>query len=279
MRKIYDVIQWLSLDVTLGAWASGGMVAWWLQVPMDWTWWVGLPLAVWVVYTTDHLLDAWRLKAQASTARHLFHYRFRHYLIPLCGVGAIGGMTLAYFLPLPILLTGGGIAVLVAIHLLLVKLIGDRTSLFFHKEVGVGVIFTCGIWAGPWTIAPHPHGGIDMLLAVQYFLLVMINLLIFSNYELAIDEKDGHTSFVRALGQNRTLWIIGGLGGTLILLLVFLLLTANQLENIWEIQTIYLLMLALLWWISFHPQLFGQQEGYRLWGDMVFIFPILHLVL
>ncbi|MEZ5145535.1 MAG: hypothetical protein R2759_00215 [Bacteroidales bacterium] len=37
--------------------------------------WFILPIAVWVVYTSDHLVDAYRLKEKAHTPRHLFHHQ------------------------------------------------------------------------------------------------------------------------------------------------------------------------------------------------------------
>ncbi|MEL7192695.1 MAG: hypothetical protein AAFO96_09665 [Bacteroidota bacterium] len=279
MRKLYTFIQWLSLDVALGALASGGMVAWLLNVSMPLSWWIGLPLAVWIVYTLDHLLDARRLKEKASTARHLFHYTYQKVLLPIVILLSLVGIGLAFYLPLAILYAGLGIAAFVVLHLLLVKLVGDRTSLFFHKELGVGVIFSLGIWAGPWVMADYAALRPEAWLFCQYFILVMINLLMFSKYELITDERDGHTSSVRALGHRWTLRIITGLSIIIIAIGACLIFFSPLTEKLVGVQGIYLLMLTILVWISYHPTLFEPKEAYRLWGDLAFVFPALYLFL
>lgn len=71
------------------------MVACYLDFAMPWSWYVVLPLAVWVIYTGDHLLDAYRLQDQASTPRHRFHHRHFKLLLALAVIAAVTAVTLA----------------------------------------------------------------------------------------------------------------------------------------------------------------------------------------
>ena len=76
LGKVYRLAQFLSLDVVLGALFTGMMAAKLLNCPLPLAWWIGFPLSVWIFYTADHLMDAYRLGAQAHTDRHLFHYTY-----------------------------------------------------------------------------------------------------------------------------------------------------------------------------------------------------------
>ncbi|MEM6805500.1 MAG: prenyltransferase, partial [Bacteroidota bacterium] len=74
MKKLFHLGRILSLDVVGGALASTYMAVIYLGVKMPHIFWFALALSVWVIYTADHLLDAYRLKEKAHTERHLFHH-------------------------------------------------------------------------------------------------------------------------------------------------------------------------------------------------------------
>ncbi|MEM9986906.1 MAG: hypothetical protein AAF804_17570, partial [Bacteroidota bacterium] len=249
--KWMQIARILSLDVVLGALASGGMVATWLQVAMPWVWWIALPLSVWVIYTADHLLDAYRLQDKASTPRHFFHHQFFWLITCVWAIGLVSCLTwIPYFAPKELWYFGFAMGGVVLIHLGLVFLIGNRTSWLFIKELGVGGIYCLGVWGGPlifaWGAWPRASG----LLFGQFFLLALINLLVFSWYEHHIDERDGHTSFVRAIGPQRAQWLIF----SLILMVVALGVTQVRAAvdgAFWRIQACYGLMLLVLGFVAF----------------------------
>ena len=276
MKVLWVMLRILSLDVVIGAVASGSLVIWWLEHPMAIGWWLSLPLSVWVIYTADHLMDAHRLKERAHTPRHLFHHQhFRSILVCwLIGIG-ICLFLLPFFINQQILTFGLGMGVLVLGHLGLVRLIGNRISWLFHKELGVGMIYACGIWGAPVLEAQVPFSSPLLLPFLQFFLLAMINLLVFSAYEWEIDELDGHTSFVRAIGKKNTQWLIVGLAIVIIGLGGGVLGQYDFSEKSLKLQGIYLIMLAILLLISFVPGWFQEKERYRTWGDGIFLLPAL----
>lgn len=267
-------MRMLSLDVVLGALASGSMVVYLLEVRMPVLWWWVLPISVWVIYTADHLMDAYRLKAGAHTDRHLYHnHHFR-------AIGIVWGLLLLscltwipWQLPASITRLGWAMGGIVLIHLALVSLIGNRVSWFFHKELGVAGVYAAGVWGGPVSVWGQVPGMPERLLFVQFLLLALFNLLLFSLYEIQTDELDGHTSFVRAIGQRSTRVLLAGIG--------FMILMAGGISTslsggdfrIVTVQGLYALMLLVLLASAYFPAYFGQHERYRAWGDVVFIFP------
>ncbi len=280
LRTAYGFLQLLSIDVILGALLSGMMVARLLDVQMPSYWYWVLPLSVWVIYTSDHLIDARRLKENAHTPRHLFHYRYFMPIGLIWGLGiAICTLYVPFIINQEILYFGFAMGALVLGHLALVWLIGDRIAWFIHKELGVGLIYAAGIWGAPLVLYGAPISASILLAAAQFFLLALLNLLIFSFYERETDALDQHTSFVRALGEKRTRYLI-------ILLSVIIISFGlwGSIENEGDsfytiIQAVYALMLGILLWVFFDEKCFRLAERYRLWGDAVFLFPLLSLLL
>jgi 4-hydroxybenzoate polyprenyltransferase len=240
---------------------------------MEIAWWIVLPLSVWVSYTADHLMDARRLGEEAHTERHLFHARHFGWIAPLWAVALLFCMIfLPFFLPSRVVLFGIGMGILVLIHLGLVRLIGSRVSRLFQKEFGVGVIYSLGIWGGPLAMQWPDIPGYIWVLLLQFFLLVMMNLLLFSFFEYETDALDGHTSFVRAIGRQMTRFLVLGLG-LIVLLAGGLLLASEPQAALAPYQLIYLLMSLMLAFILRNEKRFSIDEAYRTLGDAVFLLP------
>lgn len=262
----------LSLDVVVGAWASAYMVSSWLEVEMPIFFWFALPVSVWVIYTADHLLDAFRLKEKAHTPRHLFHFTYFKPIAVLLLILGIVCVGIVPFLSLPVFYFGLGMGAFTLFHFLLVKWVGDRNSWFLWKELGVGLIYTGGVWGVPILLKSEPLSEIDIHFAAQFFLLAMINLLTFSMYEMKTDEIDGHTSFVLAIGKKNT--------RSLLIFLALLVLASATRTLVYglpilgiAVQVILLLMLGILMWVAKDEARFRKDEAYRAWADAVFLFP------
>lgn len=278
LGKIYAFIRIVSLDVVIGSLGGGIMAARLLEVQMSWAWYVCLPLAVWLIYTLDHLMDAHRLGDKAHTARHLFHHQFFWPLLSIWMVLAPLCLLLALaFLPVEGVYFGLAMCGAVGGHLLLVKLIGDTTSPLLVKELGVGFIYAAGVWGLPLIKAWPDLSTLDFVFFLQFLLLALMNLLEFSIFEYEIDELDGHTSFVRAIGTGSARTMVYAFG-----LLVAIGGGLAILAGGWEmlkIQSVFLMMAGMLSWILWDHRRFGVRERYRIWGDAVFLAPFLFAVL
>lgn len=275
MLTWYRHAQVLSLDVAAGALASGCLAAWWYAVPMPWAWYLELPLAVWVAYTADHLLDAHRLGSRANTHRHRFHVQ---YFMPILilwlladGIGAV----IAIWLPVEILLFGLVLIGATMLHFGLVWLIRGRTSLWLTKELAVAVIYSAGVWGGPWTLAGRRISLPDLIPFIQFFLLAIMNLLLFAWFEHDEDEAAGHSSYVRAIGKPVARKLLAGIQGTFLILAIVLPISTSGSEKSLLMELILLAMFGMLSGIYFAPKWFSQHDRYRLFGDLVFLLPLL----
>jgi hypothetical protein len=114
-----------------------------------------LPLAVWLIYLADRLLDTAPGAPVKATARHLFYRTHRSVCCWLSGTVAIFLCISVLFLPLRVLLNGLTVACLVAVYLVVVHGMGGAPRRWLPKEVAVGLIFGIGTVLAPFTRASH----------------------------------------------------------------------------------------------------------------------------
>ena len=272
---LYTHARWLSLDVAVGSLGGAVLAARALRVAMPWAWYAVLPLAVWSVYTLDHLLDARIVGEKAHTHRHLFHHRHRKPLTLLWLLVTAATLVIALELLTPVGIAFGlAMSSLVLAHLTLVWLVGKRTSPLLAKELGVAIIYTFGIWGLPLLRHRTQLNLIDLIPVGQFFMLAMVNLLAFSLFERKIDAIDGQTSFVRAIGSANTRRLI-----YMLLILIAIAAAPAIAVGPGEVavitQATLLAMAAMLAALLVFPRWFVQHERYRTVGDGVFLLPLL----
>lgn len=266
----------LSLDVAAGAAGGGVLAASFLDARVPAAFHIVLPLSVWVVYTADHLLDARRLGPRASTPRHLFHHRhFRTLaLATLLGALLAVGIALRSLGPAGVLF-GLGMGTFAILHLLAVRLVGDRSSLLLVKELGVALVYAVGIWGLPLIVTARWNDPAAWLAFAQFFLLALTNLLEFSAFELVTDTADGHTSFARAAGRTGALRAARGTLFAALGLGVVGLYHFGPAAFL-RLELVYLAMSLLLGALAWRPAAFAHHERHRTWGDGAFLLPWLY---
>ncbi len=282
LRQFYGYLRLVSLDVVAGAIGSGIMVNRFTGAELEWPFFLLLGLSVWLIYTLDHLLDAHRLRDKASTPRHRFHFRHFRWLSGIWILLAVGtGFLAVWQLSLTGVLFGLGMGGLTILHLLIVKLVGDKTSLFLIKEFGVALVYAGGVWGLPILESGTWDEPLIILSFVQFLLLALTNLLEFSWFEVEIDQQDGHTSFVRALGKawsQRVIFILLGVLGCVGFITTGLAdPTTFEGWLTYRVALIHLLMATLLAALVLFPQWFQRYERYRSYGDGAFLIPFLSL--
>lgn len=276
--SFYEHIRLLSIDVAVGALCGGSMVAAYLGVAMHWSWYVILPLAVWAIYTSDHLMDARRLGEGASTPRHRFHHQYFRVLMVAALVAASACVVLAFlYLGMTGILFGIGMGMLALGHLVLVKFVGERSSPLLVKELGVALVYVGGIWGLPLILSGALGTREAMVPAAQFLLLALANLLEFSLYEYESDKRDRQTSFVQAIGRKGTIRFTRLVLAASVGLGVFLLASVGS-PAIVRLETVYALMAGVLAALIYKPVWFMQNERYRVWGDAAFLLPILYIL-
>ncbi len=278
-RKFYGALQLLSLDVVAGAIGSGIMVSLLCVYPITSYFLAILGIAVWLIYTLDHLLDARRLGEGASTPRHRFHHRyFKSIAIAWLFLAVLEAVLVLWKMELSAIWFGVAMGGFTLVHLMLVKLVGDRTSPFLVKEMGVAMVYAGGVWGLPLLETGTWSKPVFLFSFAQFLFLALINLLLFSYYELDTDERDKQTSFVRAIGKSSARSFIGILLLLLPLSELLIELVVPEWEHFSKLGFIHLFMWAVLAALWLFPSWFSRYERYRGWGDGAFLIPFISLL-
>jgi 4-hydroxybenzoate polyprenyltransferase len=226
---------------------------------------VTLGLTVWIIYTADRLLDVRDLEGPATTDRHKFHHRYQNQLWILIFLMGFIAATLVFFLQPSIILIGIFVAASSGLYLLIQKHLRI-------KEFIVAILYTVGVLLPSLGLRGSLSSELYLLIA-QFFIVALINLLLFSRFEHKTDKSSGYSSFATTYGKNvttRFVWM---------LYLCSISITAWMLtQNLFTLATlIFLLMTFVLMVISLFPNYFAVNSRYRLLGDAVFFLPLLGL--
>ena len=275
MRHIYKYIQALSLDVAFGSTIMSAFVAHFMEVEVPLSTYASLFIAVWLIYTIDHLIDAKRIKTKAASFRHHFHQKYLNELATFWIVTFLLGVVYSILmLPGETIRVGFVASALVIVHLVLVYLLGTKVSIFIQKELGVAFTYCVGIIVGPLSMS-NGLNGFGYFLMFQIFILALLNLLEFSWFDKKVDKSQGHTSAVRGLGEKVVLEVVFFLFTVLVLTLVVSFLFFPEYG---QYEIIIGLMGGTLFLVFSFQKFFKIAERYRVFGDLVFLFPILLLV-
>lgn len=266
--RIYRLLNILSLDVVVGAWASALFFGRLFFVPIGPPELIALGLTVWIIYTTDHLRDARRMSRRASTERHRFHQKYYKPLLGFVVVLAILDTIAIGFIPGAVLIGGIILMMPVAIYLL------THQWLRFLKELCIAIMYTGGV-----LLPSLPLTGVDLnrghyLLIVLFIVLALINLLMFSWFDREVDQKDQHQSFVTLVGDRTTriaIWMLIALEVSVSLAMA--MLTAQVLAFL----LLACMGIALLTIFAFRRPL-ARNDYYRLLGDAVFLLPFFYWI-
>lgn len=270
--KLYKQLQILSIDVALGAAAGAFLVSRVLSIQLPFIIYFSLSMAVWLIYTLDHLLDAAKMQQKAVTPRHVFHQTYFKELLWfwLFLFVVTGFLSLAY-LPIQTIKLGMIAAILVVVHLVLVNLLGTKISVLVQKELGVAITYSAGVVVGPLSMMKTIPQYLWWVLA-QLFLCAFINLLEFSYYEKEVDKKQGQTSIARSIGKQFLEIIIYCMLAISLSINVYCLINFPSMIGI---QIVLLAMYGVLTLVYIKKQFFAANERYRTWGDAVFLFPVI----
>lgn len=266
------VARILSLDVVLGACVSTWFVAKIAQVPLNIISTVALALCVWLIYTADHLRDAFRLSHEAHTPRHQFHQKYFRPIMAAFLLTAMAGAALLFYLPIPVVEWGLWLIGLVGLYFLVSQI--APVQLVMPKELMIALLYSSGIFlpiaAQLTTITPEL-----VVLFIQYAALALMNLVIFSWYEHDSDQLDFAHSLATQYGKRRAKQLVMLCTAGIIVSVLWSGFLFSDDASFLFAQLLILMMTGLLLVILVRPRFFGQYERYRWFGDGVFLLPIL----
>lgn len=267
--KVYRLFQALSLDIAIGAVILSTAMANYYGVSLTWPVQLCLFIAVWLIYTFDHLMDGERALQDQLSYRHLIHRCYRKQIVYACIMSILVGVGSIFLLPSQVILWGVTAAAFIVIYFILV-----RFTVFWAKEVFVALGYTAGVFLAPMALLPQwPNAG-ELWLAAGVFLVALINLLLFSLYDYQLDKQNGFHSLAIRLGSETTKEVIGILLTITSLLIGWMLINHPSDLMFW----ILLVMTASLVTIHLRPAVFQHRDNYRILGDGIFFLPSFYLI-
>lgn len=267
--RAYRYVNILSIDTALGAVVSAMFFAKLISANV-WVYGkIALGLSVWIIYTADHLLDAKKVKGEASSERHRFHQRHFKPLAIVMVAAIVVDLIVVSHIRRSLLEYGALLSIVVGLYLLISR------YLKMLKEFFIAFIYTLGVMLPALADREHLMDQWDLLLMFNFFLIAVANLLIFSWFDVQKDRDDGHPSFVMFYGREKTKMIIYGLFAALIANSIYL--AAFQSYEVFPLILLGVMMLVLIL-ILRDEKLFARDDRFRFLGDAVFFLPGIYVL-
>lgn len=270
MDSLVRIYRWLNLtsvDVSAGAVICAAFFGKVIDIKISSNVFAGLGLTVWIIYTTDHLLDSKKIKRIASTLRHQFFQRHFHVFTILLIIALLIDSIVVIGLPKPLLLAGVYLIFPIAAYLLLQRYLSP------FKELFGAVLYALGVMLPAIVLGKTEFDISHFALAVQFLLVAWMNLLLFSFFDKERDQLDNHVSFTTRFGEGKTRLLI------IVIFIVNCGLTLFQAvyQNLFPGIIVQTMSVALLMMLVMHGR-FDKDERFRLLGDAVFFLPLLYFL-
>ncbi|MDN3204916.1 hypothetical protein [Algoriphagus sediminis] len=270
LKSILNKISWLSLDVVFGGLAGMYFFSRLLRVELSIEPYALLALAIWSVYTFDHLQDARRVPSGSNWDRHEFHLQNRIPLTVLLLAAIITGLILGiwYFGFGPTLYLSVGLAAVILLIMVLIR--NFSTQAAWLKEINTAIFYIIGIAWLPF----YKAEAIDLnapvwLLAAVYLGLATLNLLMLSYLDEEKDRQDGSHSILTFLPKEKLGRVIRT---ATIILLVFAAGMGIAFLSFYRIFALILFLMISIHYLSFFNQNFSSERK-RVQMELIFSLP------
>lgn len=244
--RFFKIIHFLSLDVVLGAISLHGMF--FHALLHEWPRWeyaALLGISVFLIYGMDRQIDN-RL-AKASDELHRFHAQYQKPILGLMFVlGFMNAILLARVESNLIVLGLGLLTILVGYWFAWVK--GLFEKYWGTKELFTSLIYSLGI-----LLPTSLYVIIPVQLALSLFLLVLLNLCLFT-------------------------WISTGGKRSYITTLIYVSLVSLLLLGISGIDPFVVGIMSMIWGIHVGIYYFRAQMHMRLWAEWAFASPLIYIL-
>lgn len=264
----YRYFNLLSLDVAIGATISALFLTKIFEVDFRMQGLLCLGLTVWLIYTMDHLVDASKLKNQASTERHRFHQRNFRAILVLAVVILLTIIPLLFFIYKPVLSMGIGLGILVVIYFIV------QRKLSFLKEFLGAMLYSVGVMLPVIALSELSFNSLIAIPSILFFNTALINLVLFSWFDRDKDKLDNHPSLVTSVGDKLSKGILYFLFAFQMAVFIYAFGTGMSYLMLLIFVAMYLVLLL----IFVQSRWFALNDRYRLAGDAVFLLPLIYLI-
>ncbi|RMG39250.1 MAG: hypothetical protein D6719_13770 [Candidatus Dadabacteria bacterium] len=268
--NIIRLFNLLSIDVALGALAGGVLAVKTTGAIMPFSWYLVLPLATWVIYTIDRLLDVSISGLKIQTMRHMLHSRYIKELgLVVSFMAAISLAVATLYFPLRFIIFGVIMSVFSLIHLAGAWYSTGGRRFYYPKEISTTFIYCAGIWGIPVINTQAPLTCQVYVTVTVFAVLVLVNILLYDFYEDTLDKQSGVLSLTGIFGCQtikKALYL---------LLLVALVLTGLIKDGT---TALVLLAIAIIHLTVLKLPALREQEYYRILAEGSFMLPLLLLL-
>lgn len=269
LKLFPQYVSWLSIDVALGAMAGMLFFERLFRAVLHWPAYLLLGLAVWCIYTLDHLLDV-RKKDLEFTSRRSFHKENWKVLSILLGIAVLLGATGALWW------FGWGrelqLTLLLAMSIVGSKLMIRKIGAGWMKELSIAVFYVVGIVWLPLLRSAR----VELVWQAWIFLPIFIgvaflNLLMLSFLDRDEDREVGFFSAAWTLSpQLLVLWIrrlaFGLIMASLVIFIVF--------PSFYRLFACIMLLVSLVHYLTFfQANLTPEQKRMRM--EVSFMLPLI----
>lgn len=267
--QLYRFLNLVSVDVACGAMVCAAFFARIFQIELRPQGLAALGITVWIIYAVDHLLDARQLKKEASTKRHLLHQRNFRAVCTLVAVGVMIDLCLILFIRRQVFVWGMGLAIVVLLYLLFQRLITP------FKEATGALLYAGGVLLPVLSLHITPLSASLLFLMIAFVLTALINLVLFSWFDLEHDRNDTQLSLVTFFGKQNSKRVL-----SVLFLLQGFLLTGLLVSTPYKTEALILgSMNVALVILLVASDWFKQEDIYRQAGDFIFLFPLPYVIL
>lgn len=278
VNRVASFMNLLCLDITLGAFFSALFVSDLLGLDLSPVYYLVLIISVWVVYTSDHLVDAYRLKDGSHTRRHRYIYHNFRIFSSLIAVALVLDIILVLiFLDRYVLFLGLVLGLLVLIYFLILYLDRGRSYIWLQKELFVALIYVFGIWGMALLETGFHLESVEWVIFLIFFLLALSDILLLSYYEMETDSLDGHLTLAGRLGEKAVGKLILTLVAVAFISSFFLILSPTSVK-VSVAGMILALMATMILGLLHFASFFRINKRYRFLSELVFWLPVLLLV-
>lgn len=277
--KIYRYLHYLSMDIVLGALASSCFAARLFATDPGLIWWITLALTVWLLYTGDHMLDAWKHRKKIERDLHYFMMKNRKTLVWTMTLVAAGDILLVFnllgkeYLKYALVLSG-----LVLLFYAMRHVFRKNRILMIPGEFFVLAFYMAGTWLGPVVAGDRNFESGHGLVALIFAGVLLMNLGVISLYDMKLDRRLGIASMANLLGVKRTKKLLLG-AGLAIYLISILQFLVFEMDRFFQYALILSGMSTILLLVLYYPSRFRKNDYYRLAADAVLFMGFLSLLI
>lgn len=261
-------INWLGIDVALGAGAFSFAVGHIWEVPFQPSSYLLLILVVWLIYAYDHLRDIQTSPVHLHSERRKFHERYANQLSYAAILVIAGIAPLLIMQPRSVLLSGSLLACGVAVYFLLIQL----RWLPKTKEFTAALFYAAGIVLVPGALGGF-HSGL-MIHAAQIFFLALANLWIFAWFDREADTEEGFTGLLTDAEPRKARMAVLTFVVCQLLFTIALIMLGFHVQ----LEAAFLVMQGLLAIFMIAPEYWKESQRFRTWGDAMFFLPLISLL-